>query len=282
MNNDIETDDSSYQAFVEDAWIRSFECRDWVWRFEPHRLSHGWNGTQLAELRNLYKQITQYLKSQVKVGNQATEIVSFHKKFGWIVCAGGSKAFLGKSIIPENLPIEIGKQSYISGSAKLHGRAPLKIGSFSTIADGLYINTSVDMHPTEYASMMNFDYEERCRENGLGMDIHYEQFDRQNTGIEIGSDVWLGRDVRIYHGTKISHGCVVGERSLIKGLTEPFGIYVGVPAKLKKFRFSDKVISDLLDIAWWTWEDARLLRNKLFFETNLNEFSGDVKSLIKE
>jgi len=64
------------------------------------------------------------------------------------MCLPGGKAYLGKISIPNDLPIEIGRQTYLSGYATLRGRAPLRRGAFTSIAEGLYCNTSSDLHPT--------------------------------------------------------------------------------------------------------------------------------------
>lgn len=53
-----------------------------------------------------------------------------------------------------------------------------------------------------------------------------------NKGIIIDDDVWLGCGVRVLDGVTIAKGCVIGAGSVVAKSTEPYGIYVGVPAKL--------------------------------------------------
>jgi acetyltransferase-like isoleucine patch superfamily enzyme len=50
-------------------------------------------------------------------------------------------------------------------------------------------------------------------------------------GIKIGNDVWIGAGSRILDGVTIQTGCVVGAGSVVTKSTEPYGIYVGVPAR---------------------------------------------------
>jgi len=54
-------------------------------------------------------------------------------------------------------------------------------------------------------------------------------------------------------GSLVENGCIIGARSLLPQnfVSEPYGIYAGTPAKLKKFRFSERVRERLLDLAWW-------------------------------
>lgn len=58
-------------------------------------------------------------------------------------------------------------------------------------------------------------------------------------------------------GGIIENGCVIGARSLLPPnfRSEPYGIYAGSPAKLIRFRFSEKIREALLDLAWWDTPD---------------------------
>ena len=101
-------------------------------------------------------------------------------------------------------------------------------------------------------------------------------------GVSIGSDVWIGKDVRIFHGSEIGDGCVIGERSLVRGKCEPYGVYAGIPARLVKKRFPEKIIRALLKLQWWNWAEDRMLRNARFFDTDLVSYSGNIMNLIEE
>lgn len=57
-------------------------------------------------------------------------------------------------------------------------------------------------------------------------------------GIIIEDDVWLGAGVKVLDGVTISRGCVVGANAVVTKNTEPFGVYVGIPAKKIKSRNS--------------------------------------------
>ncbi|MDD5215488.1 MAG: hypothetical protein PHQ03_08135 [Methylococcales bacterium] len=69
----------------------------------------------------------------------------------------------------------------------------------------------------------------------------------------IKNDVWLGDEVMMLGGGIIENGCVIGARSLLPPnfRSEPYGIYAGTPAKLIRFRFSEKVREALVSLAWW-------------------------------
>jgi len=73
----------------------------------------------------------------------------------------------------------------------------------------------------------------------------------------IKNDIWIGDEVMILGGGIVENGCVIGARSLLPPnfRSEPYGIYAGSPAKLIRFRFSEKIIEALQDLAWWDQPD---------------------------
>ncbi len=73
----------------------------------------------------------------------------------------------------------------------------------------------------------------------------------------IKNDIWIGDEVMMLGGGVIEDGCVIGARSLLPPnfKSEPFGIYAGTPARLIRFRFTDKIIESLLEIEWWAQPD---------------------------
>jgi acetyltransferase-like isoleucine patch superfamily enzyme len=55
-------------------------------------------------------------------------------------------------------------------------------------------------------------------------------------GITIEDDVWIGAGTRILDGVTITTGCVIGAGAVVTKSTEPFGVYVGMPARRLKDR----------------------------------------------
>ncbi|SHJ49384.1 maltose O-acetyltransferase [Hathewaya proteolytica DSM 3090] len=59
----------------------------------------------------------------------------------------------------------------------------------------------------------------------------------KNEKIIIEDEVWIGANVTILPGVIIKKGCIIGAGSVVTKNTEPYYIYVGVPArKLKKIK----------------------------------------------
>lgn len=90
--------------------------------------------------------------------------------------------------------------------------------------------------------------------------------------ISIGSDVWIGDDVTIIGDIKIGNGCVIGTGSIVTKDLEDFGVYVGSPAKLLKYRFPPNIIQKLKKLSWWDLDDLTVMSiEKHLTSENLQE-----------
>lgn len=58
----------------------------------------------------------------------------------------------------------------------------------------------------------------------------------RSKGITIEDDVWIGTGAKVLDGAYIAKGCVIGANAIVKGRTEPYGVYAGVPARRLKDR----------------------------------------------
>ena len=91
--------------------------------------------------------------------------------------------------------------------------------------------------------------------------------------ITIGSDVWIGAKSTIMSGVKIGHGAVVAAGALVTKDVEPYSVVGGNPAKHLKYRFEEQQIKDLLDIAWWDWEESKIKEEAMtLWSQDLNYF----------
>lgn len=79
--------------------------------------------------------------------------------------------------------------------------------------------------------------------------------------IIIGNDVWIGYEAVILAGVTIGDGAIIGTRAVVTKDVPPYTIVGGVPAKPIKKRFSEEIISKLLDIQWWNWSDEKIAKN---------------------
>lgn len=70
----------------------------------------------------------------------------------------------------------------------------------------------------------------------------------------IESDVWIGSNVVILQGVKIGVGAIIAAGAIVTKDVPPYAIVAGIPARIIKFRFDDKMISKLVDSKWWQLE----------------------------
>lgn len=80
--------------------------------------------------------------------------------------------------------------------------------------------------------------------------------------IHIGNDVWIGENVIVMSGVTIADGVIVGAGTIVtRNLEQPYGVYVGAPAQLKRLRFTPSQIDRLLSLKWWDKPDEWIRQN---------------------
>ena len=79
--------------------------------------------------------------------------------------------------------------------------------------------------------------------------------------INIGNDVWIGYNATIMAGINIGDGAIIAANSTVIKDVEPYTIVGGNPAKEIKKRFSEDVITKLLELKWWNWDIDKITKN---------------------
>ena len=120
-----------------------------------------------------------------------------------------------------------------------------------------------------------FESSNRLIDIGFDMDdgIRHDKDNLKNTVIQ--NDVWIARNCTILSGVTIANGCVIGANSTVTKDTEPYGVYVGSPARLIKHRFSKHTIDVLLKLSWWDWEIDKIKKNKELFNLNITNIAPE-------
>lgn len=77
----------------------------------------------------------------------------------------------------------------------------------------------------------------------------------------IGNDVWIGSHVTILSGVTIGDGAVIGAYSVVAKNVPPYAIAVGNPARIVRYRFDEKTITQLLKLEWWNWPIEKIRKN---------------------
>jgi carbonic anhydrase/acetyltransferase-like protein (isoleucine patch superfamily) len=77
------------------------------------------------------------------------------------------------------------------------------------------------------------------------------------------------RSDNIRGGVNIGNGAIIGAGAVVTKDIPPYGIAVGVPAKVIKYRFDEDTIKYLEELRWWDWDEETLKKNSDLF---LGEF----------
>lgn len=77
----------------------------------------------------------------------------------------------------------------------------------------------------------------------------------------IGNDVWIGHDATIMPGVAIGDGAIIATKAVVTKDVAPYTIVGGNPAKPIKKRFSDDIISKLLELKWWDWDIEKITKH---------------------
>lgn len=281
--------DKSFIAFYNDNILRSFDKRDMLYFLLGDKFINEKDIYNKINSYDLYRKILDYISNNVKITENEEYLtprsIYYHHRFGWTIQGKNSKAHLGKTSFNGKSEINIGNRSYLSGMSYVNGDGKLNIGNYCSIANGVEFFTSNINHPLNHITTYNLVSNARLVEDNEN--IYLENFEnelknlKQKNSISIENDVWIGRDVMILPGINIPNGCVIGAKTVITKSLKPYGVYVGSPAKLVRYRFNDNVISQLQRIKWWNWPKEKILKNKNLFDIDLNEFDGVLRDIIK-
>jgi acetyltransferase-like isoleucine patch superfamily enzyme len=127
-------------------------------------------------------------------------------------------------------------------------------GAFCAIGARTAINPF--NHPVDWLSIHEFQYHPRS----FDWVEEYNRFERLERTpdmfqrVTIGNDVWTGHNVNIMAGVTVGDGAVIGAGSIVTKDVPPYAIVAGVPAQVRRLRFSEKIVERLLRAKWWDLE----------------------------
>lgn len=134
--------------------------------------------------------------------------------------------------------------------------APLKIGKYCSIADGVRFIMDQGKHHTDCVSSYPF------KDNYLGA--------RQ--GITIGNDVWIGQGGIIMPGVSIGNGVTIAAGAVVTHDIPDYCIAAGVPAKVVKKKCSEEEASIMNRISWWDWPEEKINSAHNDFNRSITDF----------
>ncbi len=161
----------------------------------------------------------------------------------------------------------MGAFSYIEGPANVQHVG--SIGRYCSLAINQVIGQSehatdlLSTHPILTNVKFDSPYEHRFRQKNADMLVQSRAAVEHLWGsryrpITIGNDVWIGEGAFVRRGVTIGDGAIIGARAVVMKDVPPYAIVAGSPAKVIRYRFSEAIIQQLLEIGWWRYDLAIL------------------------
>lgn len=188
------------------------------------------------------------------------------------------KYLKGPNRIKNSKRVSVGKHSFHNGGLDIRGKVHVTIGSHCAFGKNIAIIS--ENHDLRYLSMQGYFYKKYFDIGHPGDDV-FPNPHKSKGPIEIGSDVWIGDKVIILSGVKIGDGAIVAAGSIVTKKVPSYGIAVGTPAKVIKYRYEPEIVEYLKNLKWWKWPEERIVKNKALFTSDLSNMSLDtIKSIV--
>jgi len=128
------------------------------------------------------------------------------------------------------------------------------------------------MHPVDRPTLHHVTY--RRALYGLGDDEAEFFAWRRSRVARIGHDTWLGHGAIVMPGVSVGDGAVIGSGAVVTHDVPAFAVAVGVPARVIRMRFPERVAEALAAVAWWDWPHEIL-------GERLDDLAGPVEAFIE-
>jgi virginiamycin A acetyltransferase len=147
-----------------------------------------------------------------------------------------------RRIFIEYYQVEIGLYTHGGCFRPFSFDAHTRIGRYCSVA--VTARAFNRNHPLEYKSTHAFFFNRK-----LG---YCENDDVLYIPLEIGNDVWIGHNAIIMPNVKtVGDGAIIAAGAVVNKDVPPYGVVVGNPGRVVRFRFPEQTIQTLIASRWW-------------------------------
>lgn len=147
----------------------------------------------------------------------------------------------------------LGAYSYVSFGSKL---VHASVGRYTSIAHQVEVGLSQhDIRAVSTsAALINAGVFDFCSGHVERLPLRLRQGLNMENTVHIGHDVWIGAHALFPSEVNVGTGAIVGSGAVVTKDVPPYAIVGGNPARLIRYRFSQKQIADLLESRWWEFD----------------------------
>lgn len=263
--------DNKNRNFLECEWIQLLNKKKSIktifYEFD-YAIKNLFNNTQYQDKYYKYKYINKcdrknnFVQPNLSVIN--LKIKKKHKNKIW---KNKNKHNYVKLVNINNYEnVEVGNYSYGVINVLMHSEkeVKLRIGNFCSIAGNV---TFILASEHSYKNLSTFPFKVMCLNKKKEADTKGD--------IIVEDDVWIGQNSIILSGVKINQGAIIGAGSVVTKDVPPYAIFAGNPAKLIKYRFSERIIEKLLKINFNNLDIQKIEKFEKFLYTEVTEENVD-------
>ena len=172
---------------------------------------------------------------------------------------------------------KIGNHSFVQKYSNVHHA---QIGNFCSIAPGVTIG--LGQHPTDMVSTHPAFY---SKTQPIAKTFSKENVYESLKKTVIEHDVWIGQNALITDGLTIGTGAVIAAGAVVTKNIPEYAIVAGVPARILRYRFDEKLKQKIIETKWWEKPEEWLRKHAGLF-SNPRKFvhsnDSDKRTILNE